>query len=220
MPTKRGGYFLKSGDRVPSVTTIIGNCKIGGIDPLLHWANQEGLEGRNYRDSRQAAADAGTCAHDRVDCHIHKREVDRSKYPDDVWNMSEGPFSAYLEWAGQNKMELVAGEVSLVSEKYRYGGTLDAIALKDKLILTDWKTGAGVYPEYLIQVRAYGELWNENSPDYQVEGYFIGRFSKQKTADVPISFSTHYYKHLDQAWEAFLRMRELYDLSKILKDMT
>ena len=220
MPTQKGGYYLTNNDRVPSVTTMISNCKIGGIDPLLSWANTEGLAGRNYRDTRQAAADAGTCAHERVYCHVHGKPVERNGYSDEIWRRSQPPFDAFLEWAGQTKLELLAGELPLVSEKHKYGGTLDAIALNEKLVLADWKTSNGVWPEYLIQARAYGELWNENNPDYQVEGYMIARFSKQETVDQPVSFTVHWWDHLDPAWEAFLLMRRLYDLNKTLKKMT
>lgn len=221
MPTKSGGYYLANGERVPSVTTIIGNCKIGGIDPLLAWANREGLAGRDFKETRQAAADAGTCAHDRVYNHVHGRKADQTKYAPDVWERSEGPFQAFLEWADQTKLEVAAGEVSLISEKHRYGGTLDAVAVKGKLTLTDWKTSNGVWPEHLIQVRAYGQLWEENNPDLPITGgYLIARFSKQETADQPISFTTHWWEHLDPAWKAFQAQRELYELTKTLRKMT
>jgi hypothetical protein len=221
VPTAKGGYYLKNKERVPSVTTIISACKIGGIDPLLAWANREGLAGREFRDSRQKAADAGTCAHERVDAFIHKKVISASDIEryGPAWAMSEAPVQAFFEWKDQSNMEMVAGELPLVSEQYRYGGTLDAIALNNKLMLADWKTSNGCYPEYLIQVAAYGHLWNENNPDYPVEGYFIARFNKQEEASDQVSFHQHYWKNLDLAWEAFLHMRELYELNKKLRKM-
>ncbi len=220
MPTAKGGYYTRDKVRVPSVTTVISNCKIGGIDPLLHWANTEGLAGRNFRETRDKAADAGTCAHARVYAHVHKQQIEAKEFGADAWVGSEAPFYAFKAWEQQTKMELVAGEVALISEAHKYGGTLDAIAINEKLILVDYKTSNGIYPEYLIQVRAYGELWNENNPDYKVEGYMLLRFSKQETPEQPISFSTHYWEHLDPAWEAFKHMRELYELNKILRRMS
>lgn len=221
MPTARNGYYLADGTRVPSVTTVISNCKIGGVEQLLAWANREGLEGRDYKETRQRAADAGTCAHDRVYCHVHGQLLAPEKYPPEVWQRSQAPFDAFLEWAEQTKLELAAGEVPLVSEQYRYAGTLDAVAVRGKLTLMDWKTSNGVWPEHLIQVRAYGQLWEENHPDLPINGgYMIARFSKQDSPDQPVSFTTHWWQHLDPAWEAFKAQRQIYELTKTLRKMT
>src|SRR5262245_22561014 len=120
MPTQI--YKLKDGTRTVGTTTVIGAVKLGGIEQLLHWANKEGLAGRDYKESRQKAADAGTCAHDRAYCHAHNQECDQSKYPPEVWEASKAPFEAFLRWADQSKLQIIAGELPLVSEKYRYGG--------------------------------------------------------------------------------------------------
>ena len=63
MPTQP--YLLKSGERVPGTTTIIGRFKESGA--LIHWAWKLGMEGRNYREVRDSAADAGTLAHAMIE---------------------------------------------------------------------------------------------------------------------------------------------------------
>ena len=213
-------YLLKDGTRVPSVTTIIGGCKLGNIDGLLAWANREGMAGRSFEESREAAADAGRCTHDRVYCHTHGKEFDASKFAPDIVAKSEQPFQAFLEWARQSNLTVAAGEVRIVSEKYRFGGTLDAITVGNELALADWKTSNSVRVEYLIQVAAYGKLWEEAHPDMPlVGGYHIMRFGKPAHPDDPVHFSHHHWSQLDAAWQAFQHMRELYELNKRLGKM-
>ncbi|MGH6829556.1 MAG: hypothetical protein ACREDG_00145 [Methylocella sp.] len=213
-------YLLADGVRVPSVTTIIGACKLGSIDGLLAWANREGAAGRSFEESREAAADAGRCAHDRVYCYTHGRTFDESKWAPDTLARSEAPYQAFLEWAQQSNLTVAAGEVRIVSETMRFGGTLDAITVGDKLAVADWKTAASVRVEYLIQIAAYGKLWEGAHPDMPlVGGYHIVRFSKPAHPDDPVHFAHHHWAHLDPAWVAFKHMRELYELNKRLGKM-
>ena len=220
MPTPIKGYFAKDGKRIPGTTTVISNCKIGGIEGLLYWANQEGLNGRNYRETRDKAANAGTCAHDMVECDIRGKEFDSKKYPKEVLELAQGAFRAYEKWAKQTKLKAVAPETRLVSEKYRYGGTLDAMLVDGELSLGDWKTSNSVRSDYLIQLAAYENLWEENNPDRLVTGGFhLLKFSKPEHPDDPVHFSHHHWSHLDLAWEAFKHMRELYEMTKRLEKM-
>ena len=90
-----------------------------------------------------------------------------------------------------------------------------------KLSLGDWKTSNGVYPDHLIQLAAYKNLWEENFPNRPVEGGFhLLRFAKPHHPDDPVHFAHHYWADLSMAWDAFVHMRELYDLSKRLKRLT
>ena len=131
-------YRLKDNTRVPGVTTIIGRFKESG--GLIHWAWQLGIDGKDYREVRDTAAEAGTCAHTMVEAHIRKREFDPAPYSEEVLAKAKVSFGAFLEWADQTQLKPVESELSLVSEKYRYGGTLDAMLVKGKLSLGDWKT--------------------------------------------------------------------------------
>jgi len=105
-------------------------------------------------------------------------------------------------------------EITLVSEAHRFGGTPDAIGYLDgKLCLLDWKTSNAVYSDYLIQLAAYKVLWEENRPQYPLEGGFhLLRFAKEHG-----DFSHHFYPNLDEAWRQFVLLREAYDIDKQLK---
>lgn len=203
--------YKVDGKRVPSVTTILSRFKESG--GLIHWAWSEGIEGRDYRQTRDSAAGAGTCAHDMVECFIRETEFDPSPYDPETLSKAETAFKAFMEWATSSKLKPAYTETSLVSEKYRFGGTLDAVFIEGKLAIADWKTSNRVYMDMLCQVAAYGELWTENKPDLPIEGgYHIVRFDKEYG-----DFAHHYYPELDDAWEYFKLVREAYDLDKRLK---
>lgn len=211
------GYHLADGTRIPGTTTIIGRFKESG--GLIRWAYGQGMaaqrgEIKDLYDKRDEAADAGTAAHSMVEAHIKKIEYDPQGLSTDLLKQAEKAFSAYLSWESMTRLEIVEQETSLVSEKYRFGGTPDAIGLIDgKFCLLDWKTSNGIYQDYLIQLAAYQELWNENRPDMPLTGGFhLCRFSKEFP-----DFHHHYFEDLSEALRAFILMRELYDIDKILK---
>lgn len=211
------GYWV-GGKRVPSVTTVLGNCKIGGVDPLLAWANRMGLEGIDYRDARGKAADAGTAAHDMIEAYVKGYEFNPEPYTYESLDTAKPCFDAFQEWASQTNLKVVQSEVSLTSERYGYGGTFDALAVNGQLVIGDWKTSSGVYPDMIIQLAAYKQLWEENYPDQPIEGgAYILRVSKQKEDGDPVAFHHHHWSHVEQGWEAFEHMLDLYRLHKRLK---
>lgn len=159
-PGRPKGYFLADGTRVPSVTTITGHFKSA---QLMQWANREGLEGRQLYEKRDAAAEAGTIAHQWIEDYFHGDPL--TPYPDasvETITQAEQGFGAFQEWAGQVKPRILETEVPLVSEQYRFGGTLDALAVvADRRSLLDWKTSGGTYPDYIAQISAYRQLLRE-----------------------------------------------------------
>lgn len=204
------GYFLADGTRIPSVTTIISKFKESG--GLIHWAWQLGTEGKDYREVRDKAADAGTMAHDLVEKWIKKEPLVIEGDPL-VVDKANNAFQIFLEWANQSKLEVTDTEVRLVSEKHRFGGTLDAMLVNGKRSLGDWKTSNKVYSEYLYQIAAYGILWEENFPDKPIEGgYHLMRFAKEHP-----DFAHYYWGELERAKEGFLYMRKLYDIKSELE---
>lgn len=230
MATQKGGYFTKAG-RVPSVTTILGRFKESGA--LIHWAAGQAAEyvklnlpanptsedvmrvcetaKHAYRDVRDKAADAGTMAHDAVEAWIHGHLVAFAE--DDVSRKAKIAFDAFMEWANQTELKVTVTEKPLVSEKYQFGGTLDAMLVRGRLSLGDWKTSNAIYGEYLCQIAAYGILWEENFPDQPVEGgYHLLRFDKNYG-----DFHHHFWAELETAKRSFLLMRELYENDKELK---
>src|SRR5215469_333767 len=240
MPTQKAGYYLKSGERVPSVTTILSRFKESNA--LIDWAarmagkyvNDNAQEqckllrqdwialsdvaklcaqsASKYRDVRDSAADAGTLAHAAVE-HWVKQEPIVFSGQEEVVRRAEKSFDAFLEWAKQTKLEIVETELPLVSETYRFGGTFDCILVQGKRAMGDWKTSNAVYGEMLCQLAAYRILWEENFPDKPIDGGFhLLRFDKTYG-----DFKHHWWGELETAKKSFLLMRELYENDKELR---
>ena len=212
MPTQI--YRLKDGTRVPGTTTIIGKFKESG--GLIHWAWDLGMQGIDYNERRDKAADAGTVAHALVEAHIRGLEADVSSTPLDVLAKAHTAFEAFLEWAEGSKLQPKETELALISERHRYGGCLDAMFVNGKLSLGDWKTSNDVYEDHWIQLAGYAILWEENFPDRPLEGgYHICQFGKSggefahhwRAYDNPRMIATR---------QLFLCYRQAYDLKKAM----
>lgn len=210
MGTKPEGYFTKDGVRVPSVTTILSRFKESGA--LIHWAYECGKNGRDYREERDKAASSGTLAHDLVERWI-KNEPLTIEGPEDVVLRARQAFDVFQEWASQTQLKVTHTELALVSEKYRFGGTLDAMLVNGKLALGDWKTSNAIYADYVSQVAAYGLLWEENHPEQPITGgYHIMRFAKEHP-----DFEHRFFAEVEDAKNMFLCLVKAYEYDKNLK---
>ena len=216
MPHPSGGYKLKDGTKVPGTTTIIGRFRESGA--LIRWAYNRGKDGLDLYESRDKAAEIGTVVHNMVELFIngkdHNEALEYLKSGEDIEKALSG-FQAFQEWFESNRFTVTHQEVQLVSEVHKYGGTPDAIAVDSKFrrVILDWKSSNSTFSDHLVQLGAYRILWNENHPDNPLTGgSHLCRFAKQHG-----DFAHHYYPNLDDAERAFLIMRELYDLDKILK---
>lgn len=227
------GYWI-DGKRVPGVTTITGRYKDSGA--LIHWAWKEGHEGRDYRDTRDKAATAGTVTHDAIenftrygldpvftDRSIHYVREDDEGHEIVTEVLYEGSDSeligrvlkslgAFKEWSAGTKFKVVKSEVELLSQTHRFGGRMDSVLCLGKKGLGDWKTAGGVYPDNLYQLGGYAILWEENFPDDPLEGFHLLRFDKEFG-----DFHHHFWTDIDEAKRGFLLMRELYEIDKVVK---
>ena len=205
-------YRNKEGKRIPGVTTVLKNLG-WSTEPLLWWAWNEGIEGRNFRDTSQKAADAGTLAHEMIECDIKGKALPTIEDAS-IKEKAETCYLNFLDWKEQINFISRFSEIHLVSETYQVGATPDCIpSIKGKLALFDWKTGSGVYPDMLCQIAAYKEIWEENNPDMPLEGgIYLLRIGKEDA-----SWHWHYWQALPEAWEVFKMARKLHDLHKTLK---
>lgn len=218
MPTAKAGYRLADGSKVPSVTTILGAFKESG--GLVHWAWKLGTEGKDYRKVRDDAASAGTLAHDFVERYLHSRPLPEpdGTVPAALWNQAVASLEAFQTWFRSIDVVIAVTEVSLVSELYRYGGTLDAIGrVNGKRVILDWKSGNRIYGDAVAQCAAYAQLWNESKPADEpvaADEAHIVRIPKDGIFDPATCYKV---VPLEAGWEYFKAARVAYETKKHLE---
>lgn len=95
----------------------------------------------------------------------------------------------------------------LVSEIYKFGGTIDWYGkIGDDYWLIDIKTAKGLYPEHEMQVSAYFSMLIENG--YKVDGVRLLRVGRSEDE----GFDDHVLSdnRLRQGWEVFKCALDLY----------
>ena len=215
MPTPRAGYFLADGTKVPGVTTILSRWK--GSGGLLQWAFKQGQSGaRSLYDERDKAADIGTLAHSMVEHRLTGRDPANALagQPEDYCVKARTAYAAFDAWMSQTQAKVISAEEPMVSERYKFGGTPDVVLrMPDgRLALGDVKTSNGIYRDYLMQVAAYGILWDENHEEKITGGFHIMRFSKEAP-----DFEHRYFAELSEAALLFTTLRDAYSLDLQLK---
>lgn len=211
MPTASAGYHTADGTKVPSVTTVI--AKFKSSEALIAWANREGLAGRDFRTARDDAASTGTLIHAMVDAHVNKESfaVDDQTYTEEQYDTARQCLEPFTEWWDKVGGRVVLTEKPLVSEEFRYGGTPDCIGYANgELCVIDWKTSKGIYPDHIVQVAAYRQLWNEgrveHDPQLAGRGAWIVRLDKKTGLLVP-----KHFPDITRGWELFKSFRTAYD---------
>lgn len=173
-------YFNAAGKRLPGVTTVLGTGLGWSKDALLIWANREGLAGRDLEAARDIAAGIGTIVHAMIEASVKGETYTLAAVPEDMATAAAQSFGAWEKWKRANVAEVIASEVSIVSESMQCGGTADMVYLNQdgRRCMFDVKTGRGVYAEHVLQVAAYGSLWNEAHPDEPIEEYVVLRVDR------------------------------------------
>lgn len=159
MPTQP--YYDKRGNRLPSVTQILGASWSTG-ERLVEWANREGLAGRSHTAARDAAAMTGTIAHEIVLARMGGPAADMDAYDLEEIKKARVPAHHAAGWLETVELEPVVVEQALVSTKMGYGGTPDWYGMLNGVpTVLDIKTSAGVYASHYVQCAAYAALLEE-----------------------------------------------------------
>jgi len=206
-------YFLADGTQVPGGSTI---SKIGD-DPaaLIAWAHKLGREGKDYRKVVQEACDVGTLAHFMIEAFLNGFVCDLDDYETELIDKALGCYTKFLDWWELQNLKVVAPEIQLVNEEYRYGGTIDLIAVDDDgdHVLLDFKTSKKISESYWRQCAGYANLWNHNgwegdidAEDHKITNHAIVRIGKQDEGD----FEVVWKEDLSKEWFVFQKQVELY----------
>jgi len=204
-------YRLKDGTKVPGTTTIISGQLAWSKQALLWWAWNEGKEGRQFRETRDVAADLGSLVHACIEAELRGRPL--PPIPDEHKDKVDNSLLAFYEWQQGYQFTVLKTEEAMVSERHRYGGKPDLALVRKNTALWDLKTSKDIYADHRIQLAAYKHLWDEVHPEQPITGgLHLLRGGKEDG-----SFHHHWWPDLNDEWEVFLLLRQLYDYQKRLK---
>jgi hypothetical protein len=207
-------YFLADGTQVPGGSTI---SKLGD-DPaaLIHWAWKLGCEGKNYRDVSKEACDIGTLAHFYIECFLNQQVADLSDYTQEERDKALLCYHKFLDWWDGEELEVVATEIQLVNEAFRYGGTIDLIAKRKNgdHVLIDFKTSKKISESYWRQAPGYAGLWkcHQAEDKTDIKSHAILRIGKDDG-----EFEVVWREDLSKEWNVFQKQVELYWAMKSAK---
>lgn len=202
-------YKLANGDRVPSVTTVLG---ILNKPALLDWAWQMGTQGLDYKAVRDEAGGIGTLAHYMILCHLRRETPNTSEYSQQNIDKAENCLIKFWDWEKAHDIEPIMLETPLVSEEYQFGGTIDFYGKVDKQpTLLDFKTGKAIYPEFFYQLAAYEQLLAEAG--HLIEITRILRIGRNEDE----GFEERTVGKLDNQRQIFLNCLSIYNLTKEIR---
>ena len=204
-------YKTSDGERLPGVTTVIN--ELGwNKNMLIAWSRREALAGNDPDKIKNEAAKPGTLTHSFIEGHIKGEKVDTSDFTENQIELAKNYYFAFVEWEKAMKPKYLGTEIQLVSEKYRFGGTADMIGeIGGELVLADWKTSKGIYPEMTIQIAAYKIAYEEMNPGKKVHHGGILRLDRETSAYDYHDISS---KKMEWGWEVFQHCLALYALKK------
>ncbi len=209
-------YKNKAGKRVPGVTTITGAQLGWNGRVLMNWANRMGLRGVDTLKYVDDKAKIGTLAHLLITDWLKKIQTDTSDYSKSQIDEAHESVDNFFQWEKENPIEPILVEEPLISELYQYGGRIDIYAYVrgESFELIDLKTGAGIFPEMLVQVGgAYRNCLTEN-------GYAVDNV---RILSIPRSTKEGFMARLiplemcRSCLGVFINCRKNHDLQKLIK---
>jgi len=207
-PLTRSHTVYKIGkQRLPSVTTIIGN--LGWKYPaLMAWQKRTLLAGEDPQSIAQEAAKAGTLAHTLMEEHFTGGEVDLSFFSEDQVAKAQRAYRAFQDWLSGVHVIPIMAEEHLTHKRLRYGGTADFVcSLNGVFTLVDYKTSRAVYSDHRIQLAAYRELIKHRYGE-QPDTWIL------RTGREGGEFEAHHYPDLDDEFQVFRLCLKLHSLKK------
>lgn len=178
----KGNYLIS----VTGATGIIDKSR-----PLIYWAVGlardylfeklgKGITGNDILEAtkqhtifKKKAADIGTQIHEWVGDWIMGK---KPEMPEDE-KVVNG-ITAFLKFQKEHKIKWLESERVVYSKKHKFVGILDAIGKMGKeLVLVDFKSSKGIYPEMPIQVGGYQIAYEEETTK-KIDKRIIVKFGK------------------------------------------
>lgn len=137
---------------------------------LLEWAKKNGVESDQIMID---AAARGSKIHHAIQKVIAGEilEMDTPVFNGQSGKEEEltieewGVIKTFIDWNNEVKPTYLLSERTVISKKYGYGGTLDAVCkIGDKTYLIDFKTSKSVYTSHIVQLSSYKQALIEDMP--------------------------------------------------------
>lgn len=157
----------------PSVTTILGMLRKIGLEV---WFKKNTAEFCDEKSRR--GREIGIQIHEAIQAHIEEGKVKiETQYADEV----KTALDSFMKFKKEHpEIKLKKAEMQVVSEKYKYNGTLDCLGNDGALAVVDWKTGECkekmepvIYDDNIYQVTAYVHGYNEQEKKNIQKAYIV-----------------------------------------------
>lgn len=164
-------WYIKSVDGVdkfvPSVTWIA-ECYPKGI-AFYKWLADKGW--KEAEALKNAAGDKGSKVHFAIDDLLNGKEVkmddkyiNRTIEEEEELTLGEWEcLMGFCNWRGSVELKPIATEITIFSDQYGYGGTIDFIGILNGFLwILDWKSGQYIWPSSELQLSGYKQGVFEN----------------------------------------------------------
>lgn len=140
---------------------------------LLDWAKKNGVESDQIMID---AASRGSHIHHAIEMIIRGEKLVMDTLVFNGQNDKEEPLTTdewevvktFVDWNNEVKPKYLLSECTVISKKYGFGGTLDAVAvIGDKMYLIDFKTSKSIYSSHLVQIASYKQALIEDDEKYK-----------------------------------------------------
>jgi len=190
-------FYLIKGIKYTRVTRIL---SIIDKPELRNWYADTGRV--KAREILKKRATFGSTLHKLIEVSLSGEKITKENYDKSIIET----FNLFENWKNKNNIIIEAVEQHLWSDKYKYAGTCDCIAIiNGKRVLCDWKTSKGIYPEYVLQIAAYFHAFKELT-NIELDGAIILQMRDNK-------YCEKYYtkEELKEAFKIFLHAKEIFE---------
>jgi len=160
---------------------------------------------------KEEAADYGTLIHKVIEDYVKYKYMDIGSHPKDLIPEAKKTLDSFKTLCEVLKLtRVLASEKRLYSPQYNLGGTVDLVVeANEKIEIWDLKTSGDFYPEMVMQVASYRELWNENFKE-KATGIRIVRLDKKDF----LSYQKEFTQYQNWAYQKFLALFQYCTLNR------
>lgn len=200
------------GKKLPSLSTVLDNCKIGGIGNLIYRAKKDGFAGKD-------TTRPDLCAFESIKAIMREGSVDLDdEYSDNCIDKAEPAVQDAADWIDKNKVSIKIKDLSLVSDSLFFGYTFDLYNFGGDTALVQIVNQSEIYPENLIKLAACRSLLHNNDLISLSKVYILRVYLG---SDGKAALEAHEYDGgcLEQATITLTQIMKLYKTQEKLKCM-